>query len=320
MTSNNYLESLEPNYFNMNLPFVTIGVLTYNSSEFIIETLESIKAQTYPRLILQISDDCSTDNTIELCENWIEKNKERFEKTKIIVPDHNTGVSGNANRDWDACETEWLKEIAGDDLLMPNCIEDSLKFVEEHSDAILVFSKVRCFGVSKERCKRHEERIFDYSFFNMSPDEQFERIKYASCLPTTSAFYNITKLRQYGLRHDERIPLLEDRPKWLNAIRMGIKFHFFDKETVLYRLHEESLSNTSILSPKFYESTRLAFFYYAFQKLYQKDQEDAIKEAVRLEMEQYKKLVNTRVARDKYYRLSVYRIIDIFKRIVRRIK
>lgn len=304
----------------MNQPIVTIGVITYNSSEYIIENLESIKAQTYPRLILQISDDCSTDNTIDLCKKWIDENKERFEKTKIIVSDHNTGVSGNANRDWDACETEWLKEFAGDDLLMPNCIEDNIKYVEEHKDAVLVFSKVKCFGVSEERCKRHEEKIFDYSFFKMSPNEQFERIKYASCLPTTSAFYNITKLRQYGLRHDERIPLLEDRPKWLNAIRMGIIFHYFDKETVRYRLHEKSLSNTSILSPKFYESTRLAFFYYAFHELYQKNQDDAINEAVRLEMEQYKKLVNTMVARDKYYRLSIYRIIDIFKRIIRRIK
>ena len=304
----------------MKLPVVTFGILTYNSSEFIIETLKSVKAQTYPRLILQISDDCSTDNTIELCKNWIDKNKDRFEKTKIIVPDHNTGVSANANRDWDACETEWLKEFAGDDLLMPNCIEDNIKFVEENPDAVLVFSKVKCFGVSDERCKRHEEKIFDYSFFQMSPNEQYERIKYASCLPTTSAFYNITKLRQYELRHDERIPLLEDRPKWLNAIRMGIKFHFFDKKTVLYRLHEESLSNTSILSPKFYESTRLAFFYYVFLDMYRNNPDEAIKEAVRLEMELYKKLANARVARDKYYRLSIYRIIDTFKRVVRRIK
>lgn len=301
-------------------PIVTVGVITYNSSEYIIEALESIKAQTYPHLILQISDDCSTDNTIELCKNWIDKNKERFKKTKIIVPDHNTGVSGNANRDWDACETEWLKEFAGDDLLKPNCIEDNMRFVEEHPDAVLIFSKVKCFGASNERCKKHEEKVFDYSFFQMSPDEQYERIKYASCLPTTSAFYNIKKLRQCGLRHDERIPMLEDRPKWLNAIRMGIKFHFFDKETVLYRLHEKSLSNITIQSPKFYESKRLAFFYYTFQELFHKNQEDAIKEAVRLEMEQYNKLVNSRIVRDKYYRLSLYRIIDYLKSIIRRVK
>lgn len=302
------------------LPPVTIGVLTYNSSKYIIDTLESIKAQTYLNLILQISDDCSTDNTIGICKNWIEKNKDRFLKTKIIVPEHNTGVSGNANRNWDACETEWFKEIAGDDLLLPNCIEDNMNYVEEHPDAIFVFSRAKAFGVSKKLCERHEKKVFDYSFFQMTPNEQYERIKYASCLPAASAFCNIKKIREIGLRHDERIPLLEDRPKWINVARKRIKFHFFDKETVKYRLHEKSLSNTSILSPRFYESTRLAFFYYVFDNMYARDKEDAIREAVRIEMEQYSKYVNCRKERDKYYKYSIYRIINAMKRVIKHTK
>lgn len=304
----------------MTQPIVTIGVITYNSSKYVIETLESIKAQTYPHLILQISDDCSTDNTVELCKKWIEENKERFVKTKIIIPIHNTGVSANANRNWDACETEWFKGIAGDDLLLPNCIEDNLKYVEKHSNAVLVFSKARCFGASIDNCRKHEEKVFDYSFFAMSPEEQYEKIKYRSCLPTATAFCNLKKLREYGLKHDERIPFLEDRPKWLTAIRLGIKFYFIDKETVMYRLHEQSLSNTHLLSPKFYESKRLAFFYYIFQDMYEKDQEEAIKEAVRLEMEQYNKLVSCIQARDKYYKLSLYRIVHYIKHITRRLR
>ena len=155
----------------MEKPIVTIGVLTYNSSKYIIETLESIKAQTYPNLILQISDDCSTDNTIELCEKWIKENKDRFVKNKIIVPEHNTGVSGNANRNWDACETEWFKEIAGDDLLIPNCIEEFMNYVDIHPDAVFVFSKVDCFGTSRENLNRVND-FFDYSFFNLSVEEK----------------------------------------------------------------------------------------------------------------------------------------------------
>ena len=40
-------------------PIVTISVTAYNSSRYIRETLESIKAQTYKNIILQIADDCS---------------------------------------------------------------------------------------------------------------------------------------------------------------------------------------------------------------------------------------------------------------------
>ena len=75
---------------NTDKPVVTISVITYNSSKYVLETLESIKAQTYPNIRLQICDDCSTDNTIELCKKWIKDNKERFVKTKIIIPPANT--------------------------------------------------------------------------------------------------------------------------------------------------------------------------------------------------------------------------------------
>ena len=101
---------------------VTVSVITYNSSKFVLETLESIKAQTYQPLILNVCDDCSTDDTVEICEKWIDKNKDRFIEAKIIVPEHNTGIPGNINRGIDACKTEWLKFIAGDDLLKPQCI------------------------------------------------------------------------------------------------------------------------------------------------------------------------------------------------------
>lgn len=301
-------------------PTVTVSVSTYNSSKFVIETLESIRKQTWEKLILQISDDCSTDNTLDVCKEWIGRNKKRFVDTRILEVDHNTGISANANRAWDACTTEYFKSIAGDDLLLPNCIEDNMAYVTEHPDAIFVFSRAKAFGVSRERCEHHESKVFDYSFFQMTPEQQYERIKYGSCLPAATAFCNIKKIREIGLRHDERIPLLEDRPKWITVIRKGIKFHFFDKETVLYRLHEKSLSNTSYLSPKFYESTRLAFFYYVFEDKYKKDKEDAVNEVVKYELEQYCKRIECIQERDKYYSLSLYRLLNIPKTLFIRIR
>ena len=110
-----------------NQPLVSVLVITYNSAKFVLETLESIKAQTYQNIELIISDDCSTDNIVELCQKWVEENKERFVRTQIITSDLNTGVSANGNRGRDACQGEWIKGIAGDDLLMPNCVEDCVE-------------------------------------------------------------------------------------------------------------------------------------------------------------------------------------------------
>lgn len=43
---------------------VSISVITYNSSMYVLDTLESVKAQTYSPLESVFSDDCSTDNTV----------------------------------------------------------------------------------------------------------------------------------------------------------------------------------------------------------------------------------------------------------------
>lgn len=254
---------------------ITVSVITYNSSKYIIETLESIKSQTYPRLILQISDDCSTDNTIKLCNEWIENNKGRFENTKVIIPKHNTGVAGNLNRAWDACETRFIKDIAGDDKLMPNCIEDNMKYMEDHPDAAFVFSKIKVFG-SNEKQNDKIEALFDYSKFSWTPEKQLDYfLRGKNFVTASTCFANIEKIRELNLRNDERIPLLEDTPKWANAIKKGVKLHFFDKETVGYRVHNTSLSTSKKPSRRFQRSLEMYFFLYTYPYLYSIDPEYA---------------------------------------------
>ena len=102
-------------------PLVSIIVITYNSSKYVLETLESAKAQTYQNIELIVSDDCSTDNTVEICHNWIEQNKERFVRTELITVEKNTGIAPNCNRGVKAAKGEWVKLIAGDDVLHQNC-------------------------------------------------------------------------------------------------------------------------------------------------------------------------------------------------------
>lgn len=254
---------------------VTVAVLTFNSSKYVIETLESIKAQTYPNIILHISDDCSTDNTVKVCKDWIEKNGSRFVKTKIIVPEHNTGVAGNFNRAWDACDTRYIKEIAGDDKLMPNCIEDNMQYMIEHPEAVFVFSKIKVFGNSDQQNKIFES-VFDYSKFNWSPEKQLDYfLRGKNFVTASTCFANIEKIRELNIRNDERIPLLEDTPKWANAIRKGIKLNFFEKETVEYRVHNSSLSTRKRPNYRFQRSSEMYFFLYTYPYLYSVDPEYA---------------------------------------------
>lgn len=63
-----------------------------------LETLESGKAQTYHNIKLIVSDDCSTNNTVQICRDWIEKNKDYFIKTELVIANKNIGVPVNCNK------------------------------------------------------------------------------------------------------------------------------------------------------------------------------------------------------------------------------
>ena len=65
-------------------PLVSIIVITYNSAKYVLETLESAKNQTYQNIELIISDDCSIDNTVDICTRWLNENKDEIKIGNII--------------------------------------------------------------------------------------------------------------------------------------------------------------------------------------------------------------------------------------------
>ena len=69
---------------NTEHPLVSVAVIAYNSEKYILETLDSVKEQTYDNIELVISDDCSTDNTVKICRHWASQNAQRFSNIQII--------------------------------------------------------------------------------------------------------------------------------------------------------------------------------------------------------------------------------------------
>ena len=59
---------------------VSVVITNYNHEEYIVECLDSIKNQTYKNIEIIIIDDASTDNSVEVINNWIEINKYTLQK------------------------------------------------------------------------------------------------------------------------------------------------------------------------------------------------------------------------------------------------
>ena len=271
-------------------PLVSVPVITYNSAKYVLETLESIKAQTYQNIELIISDDCSTDNTVELCQQWINKHKDRFVRTEIITIDINTGVSANLNRAEAKCLGKWVKSVAGDDLLMHNCIENYVNYVTRNKDVVCVFGRVEVFGATEERSVFFNNSIFDYSFFQLDVQKQLYYLTYEkNCIPASTLFFNRNKFKSLSLECDESIPLLDDWPRWIKALISGVKFDFIDITTVLYRLHENSIS-TSKFSFGFYRSNFLFDLKYRYPQWRMNDESEAIEKLSSIHLDTVREL------------------------------
>ena len=284
------------------MPLVSVAVITFNSSKYVLETLESIKAQTYQNIELIISDDCSTDNTMQLCKIWCEQNKERFARIQYVEVEQNTGVSANCNRAEDACEAEWVKLIAGDDMLLPNCLTDFMEYVQTHEDVVYVFGKIELFDDIQKKIV-YNDTWPNYSIFLLdSSKEQYDFfLRNGNCIPSASVFYNKNRSINLGIRCDERIPFIEDRPRWYQLFEQNVRLHFVGKYVVRYRVcHKESLSVGSTYSDRFYSSQRLIYYYYNFPKEYRENQLKCIENIVRHEIliyENYKSIVNSHAYR-----------------------
>lgn len=278
---------------NSNNPLVSVCVITYNSAKTITETLDSIASQTYKNIELIVSDDGSNDKTIEETNKWIQKNRDRFVRTEIITVEKNTGVTSNYIRAEESCKGDWIKNIDGDDLLIPSAIEDFIKLSVKKPDVDIFYSRIKPFGISEKSSLEYVKR-YDFSFIDASPEVQYEMAKETCIVPPMAAFVNLKRAKEVGLKYDMRIPMLEDRPYILNAIRLGLKFGLLDEEALLYRVRPDSLSNSSLYSPVFYKSQFLCYLYYSFEYDYQRDKEKAIEGLIKREMSLYTNYYNGR--------------------------
>ena len=240
----------------INGPLVTVIVITYNSSSYIIETLESIKNQTYSNIEIVITDDFSTDSTVSIIKNWIETNKKKLNVVKLVESSENTGTPENSNRGLKHAAGQWIKTTSGDDTLEIDCIEKFVNFIK-NNQCDIVFSKVNQL---KEGIKiKHET---NYNFFSLGPKEQFRKIlSNDSYLFTPGVFLKkdlISKIDGY----DTKYKIIEDLPFWIKLGKNNIKFFLLDDHLVNYRINEDSISQSNLnrfINMKFYNEYKTIF-------------------------------------------------------------
>ena len=222
-------------------PLVSIVVITYHSSKFIEETLNSIYNQTYPNIELIITDDCSKDNTIEICKNWLEKHPDRFIHSTIITSETNQGIPANCNKGYDIAQGEWIKAIAGDDCLYPHAIEKYMEAAKEH-DFSICFSSMDVYKNTFQQENiiiPHWSPIPNIRYNLTTAEEQFKLLTITNQIFAPAVIMKKELYHEVG-KYDEEIKLCEDWPMWLKITRKGYRFHYIDEPLVMYRKYIDS--------------------------------------------------------------------------------
>lgn len=97
---------------------VSVIVLSYNNERYLERCIESVINQTYQDLEILISDDGSTDNSLEIINSYAEKD------SRIKVFAHkNKGVGWSFNRLLEMATGDYIAQIDSDDYYAPNMIE-----------------------------------------------------------------------------------------------------------------------------------------------------------------------------------------------------
>lgn len=105
---------------------VSIIMPSYNTENFIVDTINSVLKQTYKNWELIIVDDCSTDNTMDILKQF---NDDRI---KICKNEKNSGAAISRNKALREAKGKWVAFLDSDDLWYPDKLEKQIKFMEDN--------------------------------------------------------------------------------------------------------------------------------------------------------------------------------------------
>ena len=233
-------------------PLLTIIAICYNQEKYVEETLNSIKAQTYPNIQLIISDDGSKDRTKEIVREWI---KNYYPDALFLDNKVNVGITKNLNRAIPYVKGSFVRQIGCDDIMLENsCSIIMQKFAELPEDYGVIYTNMH-------RINEQSELIDDLGLIEKRGHPVYNGFVYKEMIVKpfiTSASIIFKRAVLDRLESFNEKVFYEDHDFYLRASK-HFKFYYIAEKLVKYRVHSESLINSS--SPiKYFQNTYFVYY------------------------------------------------------------
>lgn len=114
-------------------PRLSIGLPVYNGAEYLAQSLDALLGQTYADFELILSDNASTDDTEEICRQYVARDA----RIRYLRLPRNIGAAPNHNLVLDQARGELFKWASHDDLYGVELLRVCVDALDEHPDAVL---------------------------------------------------------------------------------------------------------------------------------------------------------------------------------------
>jgi len=216
---------------------VSVVIPIFNSEKFLKESIQSVLSQSYENLKIIAVDDGSTDNSLDILN--------QFKDDITIIHQENQGLAGALNTGIREISGRWFKWFSPDDVMYPLTIETLVKTAKNLDDNTIVYSnwdiidengiKIRSFSESNY----NDLDVFDFNARLLDG----QQINVNTTLVPNSLF--LKNFRMNTLID----PVLVDYNFFLRAgLQYGIKFYLIEQSLIRFRVHQKQLSHQKIMN------------------------------------------------------------------------
>lgn len=215
---------------------VSIITPAYNCANLILETIESVLAQTYDNWEMIIINDCSKDNTVDVVSSYCQRDT----RIRLVNMEKNSGSAAARNRGIELANGKYIALLDSDDIWKPQKLERQISFMKENHYAF-TFTAYDVFRDSSEKTRR----LFEVP----------KSIKYKKYLSNTiiGCLTVVIDKEQISDFHMEQ-GYLEDILTWMYYLRNGVVAYGLNENLASYRVVPESKSSNKLANAKRYFS------------------------------------------------------------------
>lgn len=217
---------------------VSAVIPTFNSQNFIYNTLESLTNQTVELTEIIVVDDASTDQTRQIIEKFIMESKLNI---KTLYLDENQGVSNARNIGINMSTSDWIMLLDSDDTIEPNLLEEYEKSLQTSIDVssdqwVLVHSASRQINVDGDF-------LGGIQRFKQVMPKEIQGYEFIRNHVFVSGTIFLKDAYKKAGGFDNKLKYSEDWDLWLRMAGVG-GFLYVDKPLVNVRRHGDNASSS----------------------------------------------------------------------------